>query len=309
MLRTLVVPAAAMALAGCNVKDALLEPQQPGVINPGDVQNAQGAGAQSLRVGAIGRLQRLVGGGSGNQPNIWQIGGMLADEWKSSDSFTQSNQQDSRSVLSNDGLVANEFTIIQQTRGSARDALVALNEFAPARPWEAGEMYALIAFAELTLGENFCNGIPLGKTVGSEVTYTQPLTNAEVFASAVAHLDSALALATSTDTAAVRIRREALIMKARVLVDQGKFAEAAALVPVSTVPTNFQYVMTYAQTSQDNTMWGMSINLQRYSVSDSFDVAGIIKNALPFASAKDPRVPVIGSTIGSQFKGTDGTTS
>jgi hypothetical protein len=296
-----------MALGGCDFKDALLEPQQPGVISPEDVKGA--TGAQALRVGAIGRLQRLVGGGNGNQPNVWQISGMLADEWKSSDSFTQTTQQDSRNILSNDGLVANEFTVIQQTRGSARDALKALTEFAPTRPWEAGEMYAIIAFAELTLAENFCNGIPLGEMVDGVPNYTAPLTNADVFASAVAHLDSALALSTSTDTASVRVRREALVMKARALVGQKKFAEAAALVPVSAVPTSFQYAMTFAQTSQDNTMWGMSINLQRYSVSDSFDVTGIVKNALPFASAKDPRVPVVGTTLNSQFKGTDGTTS
>ena len=36
-----------LMLGGCNVKDELLAPQQPGVINPGDVQNptaAEGAG-------------------------------------------------------------------------------------------------------------------------------------------------------------------------------------------------------------------------------------------------------------------------
>ncbi len=36
-------------------------------------------------------------------------------------------------------------------------------------------------------------------------------------------------------------------MRARMLVDLGQFANAAALVPVSAVPTNYQYLLTFDQ--------------------------------------------------------------
>jgi hypothetical protein len=43
-------------------------------------------------------------------------------------------------------------------------------------------------------------------------------------------------------------------------------------------------------------------------VSDSFDTQGIVKNALPFSSAKDPRVPTSGSPTANGTKAIDGTT-
>ena len=81
-----------------------------------------------------------------------------------------------------------------------------------------------------------------------------------------------------------------LVMRARVLVDQGQFANAAALVPVSAVPTNFQYLLTFDQATGDNQLWSLNISQGRYTVGDSVDATGVMKNALPFASAGDPRV-------------------
>jgi hypothetical protein len=89
------------------------------------------------------------------------------------------------------------------------------------------------------------------------------------------------------------------IAKARALLQLGKFAEAATL--VAPIPTSWRWMFTYATTSGDNGLWKYNNSVKRFTVGDSFDLGGLIQNAVPFASAKDPRVPVAGSTRNSSL--------
>jgi hypothetical protein len=124
-----------------------------------------------------------------------------------------------------------------------------------------------------------------------------------VFDSALTHLDSGLAFIKGTDIGSNHVRKATLILKARVLVDKGQFAQAAALVPTSAVETAYQYLFTMAAANgglEDNGHWVVQVTSTRMTVSDSFDFVGtaphIVPNALPFVSAKDPRVPTKGPT-------------
>jgi hypothetical protein len=159
-----------------------------------------------------------------------------------------------------------------------------------------------LGFMEMSLAENYCNGIPLGRTKSGEVTLGPPLTNLQVFDSSLKHLDSALTLlGTRADANAVFVRQATLILKARVLVAKGDFTAAAALVPVATVPTSYQYLFTTSPGTngglEDNGHWNVQFSTHRMTVADSFDLVNNqpnrIFNALPFASANDPRVPVV----------------
>jgi hypothetical protein len=133
-----------------------------------------------------------------------------------------------------------------------------------------------------------------------------PLTDVEVFNRASAHLDTALSLsAAQTDAHSVSVHQASLVIKARILLDLGQLSQAAALVPASAVPTSYQYLLTFAQTSGDNGIWSLNTNQGRYTVADSFDASGVIKNAVPFVSAKDSRVPV----TDAKKKGFDGQTN
>jgi hypothetical protein len=161
-------------------------------------------------------------------------------------------------------------------------------------------MYWAMGLAELQLSEQFCNGVPYGEINDGVPTYTNPLTNAEGFALALVHIDSGLALASATDTFAVNTKYNLLATKARILVNQGKFAEAATI--AAGVPTAYRWYMTFSTTTGDNPIWSYNNSQKRWVVGDSFDVSGIIKNAIPFASAKDPRVPVVGTSINSSLK-------
>jgi hypothetical protein len=73
------------------------------------------------------------------------------------------------------------------------------------------------------------------------------------------------------------------------------------------VPTSYQYSITFSQASISNLIW--SLNFQqssaRFAVSDSFDTQGIVKNAIPFGSSKDPRVPTTGSPTDKTKLGID----
>lgn len=273
-------------LGACTAQDSLLEQQQPQIIRPADVQTP--TGALALYTGALGRLRNSLNGGNQNQEAIWGFEGLMTDEVRSADSFSQRNDADQRVTQSNDGVMGFTYSAAQQSRGFARDAINALRLYAPLETTKIGEMYMELGFFELTLGQAFCNGIPLGETVAGVPQYTVPLTNAQVFTTAIARFDSALTLLTGTDAQTVSIRNATLIAKGRAQVDLGQYAAASAT--VASVPLAYSYLITYSLTTQSNEWWQMFTSSKRFSVGDSVDPAGIIKNAIPFFSAKDPRV-------------------
>lgn len=292
---------AALVFTGCTrFKDELLEPQNPGLIDPTAVANP--SAAYALKVGAVGKTRVVVdGAGSsgncgGNSECLWEESGSLADEFHNSDFQNTRGDIDQRQIADDNPSVPYQQTT--QARGYVRDAIAAVQKFIPDSTADLGEMYLSLGFLEMSLAENFCNGIPLGHTVNGQVTYGVPLTDAQVLDSASAHLDTALAVNKGSSAQAIFIRQASLIIKARILVDQGKFTEAAALVPGSAVPSSYQYLFATSQSKGENLgLWSIVNSTARLSVSDSSEIVNgaptVTKNALPFASANDPRVPVI----------------
>lgn len=288
----------ALALAaGCSsFKDQLLEPQQPGIISPEQV-NSQTA-ADALRIGALSRLKTATVGTSGTE-TMWTMGGLLADEWKSGDTFSQRVETDQRTIQESNADVASFYQAEHRARGGAIDAINALKKYQLPNS-SIAQMYWVLGLAEEHLAEAFCNGVPYGITVDGIPNYGDPMTNVEGFNLALAHIDSGLALATATDTFAVNVKYNLLVTKARIDIQLGKFTDAAAL--VASVPTSYRWYITFSNTTADNPVWSFNTSQKRWVVGDSFDVTGVIKNALPFASAKDPRVPVQGTSLNSSLK-------
>ena len=286
-----VVSAATLALllsGACdNPQTTLLEQQQPQIILP--EFTASQAAALALYTGALGRLRNSLNGGNNNQETIWNFAGLMTDEFKSGDTFSQRNDADQRVTQSSDGVMASTYNAVQQSRGRARDAINSLKLYAPTETAKIAEMYLEMGFMELTLGQDFCNGVPLGETVGGIPQYTAPLTNAQVFTTAIARFDTALTvLGSDQGAAATFVRNATLTAKGRAQVDLGQFAAAA--ITVGAVPTSYQYLITYSIPTQSNEWWQMSTSTKRYTVGDSVDVTGLVKNSIPFASLKDPRV-------------------
>lgn len=175
-------------------------------------------------------------------------------------------------------------------------------------------MYFARGFAEMQLAQDFCSAIPLSNGAGEEAVLAGPSTTAEVFTASVASYDSALArLGSSTVARNVTITRAARVGKARALLGLGRFADAGALVTSTVVPTSFSYDQTFALTSGDNTIWAQVPSARRYLVGDSIEGNArniIVRNNLPFFSAKDPRVPAQFSVTarGDTTRSQDGST-
>jgi hypothetical protein len=291
--------AALFAAAGCDWKEELLAPQNPSVIDPASVNSP--AAAEAVRVGAFGRLKSITAGSE----SMWLYGGLLTDEWKSSDTFSQRNETDQRTVQTNNANVQGAYTTVQQSRGFIRTAIDLLNKYTPDSTRNIGQMYMAAGFTELTIAENFCSGVPETYTTNGVYVYGPQLTTDSIFKRAAFFFDSALARSNGSDALSVAQKEALLVMRARVLLDQGQFANAAALVPTTAVPTNFQYLLTFDQSTGDNQLWSLNISQGRYTVGDSVDASGVITNALPFASAGDPRV----AATNTKKVGFDGTTT
>jgi hypothetical protein len=282
-------------LTGCNFKDQLLQPQNPGIIDNSAVGSP--AAAAALKIGAMGRIKVVYT----SSETLWQEAGHLADEYMNADFQPDRNDVDQRTMATNSPYA--NYPNVTQTRGYIRDALAAEYKYEPTKTTDIGELWMSLGFIEMSLGENFCSGIPLGNNTNGAVDYSspsfKPLTNTEVFNVAIAHMDSALALTTGSDSASIFVKRAALILKARMLVDLGQYAAAAALVPTSVVPTTWQYLFTTstASTSDDNGIWTLNNSVSRVTVGDSVVTyqgkTYFIPNAIPFYSLNDPRVPVV----------------
>ena len=312
---TLVAAAGVLSpMVGCsNLTDSLLEAKDPDLILPGNVNNAQGA--QALYIGAIGRLRTSTVSTSNLQEPEFLFSGLLADEWSTSSTFVQNDEVDERSIKLDNSSVRNQFRELQRVRTATNQAIAGLNAFLPDEKAKIAEMYFARGFAEAQLAQDFCNGIPLSD--GTQEDYTtglgMPLTVAEVFAKAIASYDSALTFASGTDAASVDITRAARIGKARALLGINKVAEAAALVSVANVPTSYSYDATQSASGGANAIWDQGASARRYTVGDSLEGNArnlLVKNAIPFFSAKDPRLPVkyTVSSKGDTTKSQDGFT-
>jgi hypothetical protein len=235
--------------------------------------------------------------------------GLVTDEWKTAGPQQQYGELDIRAIPNTDVNLQNLYANLQRTRARAREAIDALVKYQPSPAWGVGQMYTALALAEMELAEWFCNGVPLSGQVNGVVVYGQPMTNQAIYNVASAHLDTALTYLTATDATTLQHFRLAKLLKARVLLDIGGQAAAAAA-QVNGIPTNFTYQITFSLATGDNGIWSANTSLKAASIGDSVDASGRVANAIPFASAKDPRVPTVGSSLppSSQGFGADGGT-
>ena len=299
-----------VALAACqsHLTDTFLEATDPDLINPGNLESPEGADA--IRIGALYRFSNMTAGAESS----WLLGGELADEFTSTTTFTENDQADARSIKDDNGVMLPMFRNINRVRTAANQAIAALKKFRPTQTANIGEMYFARGFAEMQLAQDFCNGIPLSDASGADVEYGTPLPVKDVFERALASFDEALASASGTDAGSVLIANAARVGRGRALLGLNRITEAAAA--VAAVPTAYSYNHTYLQVSGDNQMWSWTNSTFRYSLGDSAEGNArnyLVRNALPFFSANDPRIR--GSytvrTVGGKpdtLKAQDGTT-
>src|SRR2546430_17655165 len=101
--------ACASALASCT-RDTLLGVTDPDVPTASNLESADGA--EGLRVGAISRFKLMTA----LDESSWFYGGLLVDEWKSADTFTQRDETDQRNVTEENSLVTVAYRDIHRAR-------------------------------------------------------------------------------------------------------------------------------------------------------------------------------------------------
>lgn len=289
--RAVTALAAVTLLAGAaacsSVTDSILEVEDPDLILPNNVNSLPGA--RAVANGALGRFLSMTAANEGT----WLYGGLLTDEWTTSSTFIQNDETDQRKVQLLNTQVTGFYRNINRVRTAANQAIPLLQKFDSTNRVLIAEMYFARGYAEMQLALDFCNGIPLSNGAGEVIEYDAPRTGAEVFAVAVASFDSAITFASGTAAQSVLISTAAKIGKARALMNLNQYAAAAAA--VAGIATSYRYQHTFSLTTNSNVIWAQGFSARRYSVGDSIDGNNrdiLVRNAIPFTSAKDPRLPV-----------------
>ncbi|QJR34526.1 hypothetical protein [Gemmatimonas groenlandica] len=285
--------AAAFAVAGCS--SDLLSVPTPDVIAEGAIGGS--LGVTTLRNGS---MQDFIVSYSGTQDGFVVVSGNLGDELNTTDTFADRYNTDGRN--SNEVLGGAVNTTYNQLQLARAGLAAAIEKWIVVKPTTAAvkdslsEMYAIRGFAETAFGEGYCSGVPFSKVSASgDFEYGDPLTTAQVYTRALASMDTAL-----TNATGVNYRSLAQIGKARVLLDQGQFAAAAAA--VSGVLTTYKYVLSHsiATGRQTNGLWTAMYNAgTRYTVTTNEGINGIDYLVTP----ADPRVPWV-PTLNLGFDGT-----
>jgi starch-binding outer membrane protein, SusD/RagB family len=270
---------AALLAGGCMSTDEILSVQDPDIINPEDVTSP--AGANAVRLGAIARLNAATTGGE----SMPMLGGMLADEWRTGDTFIARDEIDQRQITRENSFLTTANRSLHRARLSATQAIELLQQYSPTAPgWHVAEMYFIKAYIENIIAEHYCNGVVFSTVVNSEEQLGSPVTTTETLQMALADADAGLALITGTTADDIRVRSALQTVRGRILLNLNQPANARTA--VTGVATTFRYNMAHSQTTNSNQVWALNNSERRYAVSAGEGLVG-----LAFAASGDPRLP------------------
>jgi hypothetical protein len=277
--------AAALTLCACG----LLDTTQPGVIEPGSLENY--TGAQGKYHGALAAFAFARDGDGSfdtdSTDGIILSSGLMADEFTYVGPNPTPQEFNQHATSRVNGSLDAMYFFLHKARISSERAAVALAKFTPDATNETGipEVLGLAGFTYIMLAENFCSGVPLSYLQADTVVLAGTDSTVGALTKAIERFDSALAHpAVAVDP---NIQYLAQVGKGRALVDLGQFAQAA--IAVNGVPTDFAYVTehTASPARLQNAVWAYSTtSTGLFSVADSSG-----GNGLGYRSLQDPRVP------------------
>lgn len=275
---------AAGLLAACST--STLEITDPDVLNAADYETA--AGATPLRLGVIQDFANVYSGNASLE-NVIVVSGNVSDEMYSTDTFDDRLFPNQRAMNENLPAMDGFYRNMHRARAGATRAITVLKKVAPTPVQNIGELYAIRGYTENFFAELYCSGVPFSEETSTGTTFGDPLTTAQVYARALASMDSALASA-GTDT---RVQGMARLGRARVLLNLGRFSDAAT--EAAAVPTSFNWSTAHSTASgrQENGMWNaLSVANSRYAIVNNEGTNGIAW----LRSPADPRIPWTPST-------------
>src|SRR5919199_5312793 len=142
----------------------ILDVETPDIIQPGVIKSP--AGADAVRAGALVQLSKATGGDDQVDPilsfidSIVMLGGLLADEFRSGDTFIQRDETDRRAVETSNANVEYAYRALERARVGAQLAIEALQAYDPqGDPWKIAEMLWVQGYVETVEAEHFCGAI------------------------------------------------------------------------------------------------------------------------------------------------------
>jgi len=292
----LVAPAVPFLIAGVTAC-GLLDTNPPNIVGTEDLDTP--AGAATKRLGAISIFTLAKDGdfepvgipGNTDPSNsndfsdgyvLWS--GILADEFVNPGFIPSRTEVDLRLTQPTTAGLAELYQSLHRARSAAEDAAVALQTFGSDPDADTGipEMHALSGYVYTMLAEGFCSGITVSHAENDQIVYGTPLTTAQVLDTAILRFNTALAH--PSIVAGDPIHSLASVGLGRALLDQGRFAEAAAA--VAAVPLDFVYETEHSTTPSalHNGVFE-AFNNGEFGVEDQEG-----GNGLPYVSAEDIRV-------------------
>jgi len=280
-----------VAVAACD-QNKLLTAPTPDVVLPGDI--ASKAALPSAFASAVGDFQLAYAGGYGGQlplldynEGLAQMTALLSDEMLNAETYNTRIEVDRRATTNINSTTLQTFQDAQRARATADLVAGRYRDLDPTNPNRA-EAQALAAFMYVLFAEDYCNGVPTSRVLADgKFEYGPPQSGTQLLNTALAKFDSAIAVAVAAGTDGSEALNLARLGKGRALLDLGQYAAAAAA--VSTVPSDFVYLIEHSETTgrQNNAFFAFNYLEARFTISDNEGI-----NGLPFLSLNDPRAPV-----------------
>jgi hypothetical protein len=274
-----------LPLAGCSI-DELLEVDDPDVARPGALTTKESLPA--ILAGAFGDFQVAYGGSNASEGQI-NLSGLFTDELLNTESFPTRIEIDTRQVEIDNATTQALFRNLARARAAAEFSVRRFEEFDPNTEGHSASL-SLAGFSYILFAENYCSGVPFSTLTDAGATeYGEQQTTQQMFETAIARFDAALAAATAAGD--VSLQRLARVGKARALLGLGRFPDAAtAIGGTAGVPTSFVFLSEHSSNSgrQENGIFNFIQIAERWTQADNEGI-----NGLPFRSAGDPRTPFI----------------
>jgi len=255
----------------------LLDVSNPTLIRDQDIANSNGANARRLDV---------AGAFSDFSPSLAIDVALITDEWvfdKPTGLFDYLDKRDSQGFENAVGTRDNHLGQWDNIFYRASIAIPPIRAYAAdsVRGDYLAQVYAIRGYAALQIAEDICPGFPLNDvSADNRPIFSGPLTSDSAVALASTQFDSAIKFVHDS----ARFATLARVGKGRALLDQGKYAEIAAVVsPVATGDVYQTEGITNALYSQ----------MSRWSRGGANRAVGQREggNGQPFAS-HDPRIPL-----------------
>ena len=277
MTKRLLLAVGLFAMAsGCG---DILSVEDPDVATPGSLTGVDALPV--LLAGALGDFQLAYSGDNlGVTEGLINLGGLLADEFASAESFPTRVPIDRREIDNVNASLNTVYSYAHRARAAAELSAARHLQFAPNTPGHATSL-AIAGYSYILLAENFCSGVPISTlTDAGGAEFGPPLTTEQLLTEAIERFDAAIA-ASDADSQEQYL---AMVGKARALLNLDRPADAAAV--AAGVPSDFVFEIEHSDNTarQENGVFAY-VNIQeRWTVADNEGGEG-----LPFVSAADPR--------------------